>query len=60
MCRCGHSEEHHMTHPSGRWPCRHYGCGCADFERALVGKCRPEGLDTRVRFQGAITRRVDE
>ncbi|HEU5455371.1 MAG TPA: hypothetical protein VFU85_06765 [Nocardioides sp.] len=30
-CTCTHERRHHFAAPSGAVPCRHHGCGCADY-----------------------------
>lgn len=40
-CRCGHAWEQHTRHASGAEPCRHFGCGCADFAAEKCRTCLP-------------------
>lgn len=32
-CTCSHSWNEHTSHASGSQPCKHFGCGCSNFDR---------------------------
>lgn len=33
ICCCEHTRNEHRSHASGANPCKHFGCGCSDFEK---------------------------
>lgn len=36
LCACGHPKFQHATQPGGAVRCKHFGCGCFDFDQETV------------------------
>jgi hypothetical protein len=54
---CGHARAEHKSHPSGTWPCTHFGCPCWNFEPTATAEAGPlteaiAAVDARVRRRG--------